>query len=388
MNARKEKYAIGLMSGTSIDGIDAVLISIKGTNLSIKYKQIGFITLPYNQEERKKLLTLALGKIGGAKEFLEINVYLGKKFAEAAILLCNKFSIDKNAIDFIGTSGHTFYHLPNKTIYLKKEINGTLQLGEPSYLNENFNCPVVSDFRVRDIAAGGQGAPIVSYTEYLLYRSKKENIAIQNIGGIGNITILPKNCGKNEVKAFDTGPGNIIIDALISIYTNGKQTFDKDAKFANKGFLNKKLLSYLLDDDYLIKNIPKTTGREKYNKKYINKIINFQKKEKISNEDTLYTCTYFTAKCIEIGIKNFSKLDLNKLIICGGGSHNPIIINCLKELLPNTIVLTFEDIGLNSNSKEAIAIAILANETLCKSYNNLISVTGANHNVIMGKISF
>lgn len=388
MKNKSEKYAIGLMSGTSIDGIDAVLISICGSGMNTKYTQLGFITLPYTQNEKNILLELALGNKGGTKDILKIDIYLGKKFAEAASLLCSKYEIPKNQIDFIGSSGHTFYHMPNKTKYLEKEITGTLQLGEPSYLNEEFNCPVVSDFRVRDMAAGGQGAPLVPYTEFILFRSEIENIALQNIGGIGNITIIPKCSCSNDVIAFDTGPGNMVIDSLVSIFTRKESSYDKDAQIAKKGHLNNKLLLYLLDDDYLLKDIPKSTGREKYNKDYIYNILKIKEKEKISEEDVIYTVTYFTAKCIEIGIKKFSDVIIDKLIIGGGGSHNEVIINSLKMLLPTVNVLTFEDMGLNSDSKEAIAFAILANESLNHIKNNLISVTGAKHSVIMGKISY
>ena len=276
-----EKYAIGLMSGTSVDGIDAVLISITSSGISTKYKQLGFITLPYNKREQQELLTLASGTVGGSKRLLEMDIFLGKKFCEAAITLCKQCSISKDEIDFIGSSGHTFYHLPNKTKYLETEVQGTMQLGEPSFLNEEFNCPVVSDFRVRDMAAGGQGAPLVPYTEYILFRSSTKNIALQNIGGIGNITIIPKNCTSNEVKAFDTGPGNMVIDNLIYIFSKGKLSYDKDAQIAKKGILNESLLNYLLDDDYLSKDIPKSTGREKYNKKYVNNIINLKTKRNI-----------------------------------------------------------------------------------------------------------
>lgn len=388
MKKQDEKYAIGLMSGTSMDGIDAVLISIKGTGLNTTYKQLGFITLAYSSDEKKELLNLASGNTGGSKTLLKMDVYLGKKFRDAAVLLCNKSCINKNEINFIGSSGHTFYHLPVKTKYLDKEVQGSFQLGEPSFLNEEFNIPVVSDFRVRDMAAGGQGAPLVPYTEYILFRSATENIALQNIGGIGNITILEKNCDSNQVKAFDTGPGNMIIDNLISIFTNGKLSYDEDAKIAKKGSLNQNLLDYLLDDDYLYLEIPKSTGREKYNNEYVNNILQYSKKRQIPFEDIIHTVTFFTAKTIEIGINNFAKTNLDKLIIGGGGSHNPVIIKSLKSLLPTVKILTFEDIGLNSDSKEAVAFAILANETINGITNNLTSVTGAKHPVIMGKISF
>lgn len=376
------------MSGTSVDGIDAALISITGKGISTKYTQIGFITLPYSKREKKELLLLASGNVGGSKSLLKIDVYLGKKFALAAILLCKDCSIEKDQIDFIGLSGHTFYHLPIETKYLESQVTGTLQLGEPSFLNEEFNCPVVSDFRVRDMAAGGQGAPLVAYTEFVLFRSSTKNIALQNIGGIGNITILPKNCLATEVVAFDTGPGNMVIDNLVTIFTNGELSYDKDALIAKKGILNNILLNYLLEDSYFLMDLPKSTGREKYNKGYIDNIIKFAQKHNISFEDLIFTVTFFTAKAIEIGIKNYSNVNIETLIVGGGGSHNPIILDSLKKLLPNVEVLTFEDIGQNSDSKEAIAFAILANETLNGVYNNLVSVTGAKHSVVMGKVSY
>ena len=388
MTEKQSKLAIGLMSGTSVDGIDAVLISIEGNGIATKYEQLGFVTLAYSEEEAQKLLKLAEGNQGGSKELLQMDVFLGKKFTQAALFLCEKYSIPAEKIDFIGTSGHTFYHLPNYTVYLGQKISGTLQLGDPSYLNEAFNCPVVSDFRVRDMAAGGQGAPLVPYTEFILFRSEKKTIALQNIGGIGNITILPKACRRNEVIAFDTGPGNMVIDNIVKIYTNGKLSYDKDGLLARNGKVNYYLLSILLDDDYLKMGLPKSTGREKYNQEYIDNIINIAKKKHISDEDVIYTVTYFTAKTIEIGIKTFSKIIPDQLIIGGGGSHNLVLLEILKSLLPSMQVVTNEEIGLDSDSKEAVAFAILANETLNGICNNLVSVTGAKHPVIMGKISY
>lgn len=388
MIEKKSQLAIGLMSGTSVDGIDAVLISISGSGITTKYQQLGFVMLPYTKKESQTLLRIAKGDNGGSEELLKIDVFLGKKFSEAALFLCRKYSISVKEIDFIGTSGHTFYHLPNPIQYLGQEITGTLQLGDPSYLNEEFNCPVISDFRVRDMAAGGQGAPLVPYTEFLLFRSKIKTVALQNIGGIGNITILPKNCSSNDVIAFDTGPGNMIIDNLVAIYSNGEFTYDKNGGIASKGKLNKDLLDELLADDYLKKPLPKSTGREKYNRIYINKIIDFSKERNISMEDVIFTATYFTAKTIEIGINKFSKVVPDELIIGGGGSHNITLINVLKKLLPTIKVLTNDEIGLDSDSKEAVAFAILAHETMCGICNNLVSVTGAKHPVLMGKISY
>ena len=386
--AKKTKLVIGLMSGTSLDGVDAVLVKLSGNGLLTKYEQLGFITLPYSKVEIEALLNLAKGNVGGSEELLKMNVFLGKKFTKAALKVCSEVLISPEEIDLIGSSGHTFYHLPNETSYLGEKVSGTFQLGEASYLNEAFNCPVVSDFRVRDMASGGQGAPLVPYTEYLLFRSNTKTLALQNIGGIGNITILPKACNKEDVIAFDTGPGNMVIDSLVRFYSNNEKSYDKNGEIANRGKLNEALLEQLLDDDYLRKPIPKSTGREKYNKNYIAEIINYAQNNNISKEDVIFTATYFTSKTIEIGLKNNCKVLPETLIVGGGGSHNSTLINILREMLSSVKVVTNEDIGLNSDSKEAVAFAVLANETICGNCNNLISVTGASHPVIMGKVSF
>jgi len=385
---QKSKLVIGLMSGTSLDGVDAVLIRLSGSGLSTKYEQLSFITLPYSKVEIEALLKLAKGNIGGSEELLKMNVFIGKKFTKAALKVCKMASVAPEEIDFIGSSGHTFYHLPDEVEYLGEKIVGTFQLGEPSFLNEAFNCPVVSDFRVRDMASGGQGAPLVPYTEYLLYRSESKTVALQNIGGIGNITIIPKSCTQEEVIAFDTGPGNMVLDSLVRFYSNNKLSFDKNGEIASSGMLNIDLLERQLDDDYLRRPIPKSTGREKYNKEYVSKIISFAKNNNIPKEDVIFTLTYFTAKTIEIGLSNNCKKAPDILIIGGGGSHNLTLIKCIRSLLPNIEVVTNEDLGLNSDSKEAVAFAVLANETIHGNCNNLVSVTGASHPVIMGKISF
>ncbi|MCH3917934.1 MAG: anhydro-N-acetylmuramic acid kinase [Spirochaetia bacterium] len=384
-----KKLAIGLMSGTSLDGIDAVLVEIEGSYLTTKVKQIDFLTLPYNTEERTALARLVQGTEGGSKELLMMDVLLGQKFAQAATALCDHCHVDRHSIDFIGSAGHTFYHLPEAEPYLGEMVRGTFQLGEPSFLNEAFDCPVVSDFRVRDMAAGGQGAPLVPYTEFILYRSEHENIALQNIGGIGNITILKAGCNPDEVIAFDTGPGNMVIDELVFCYSQGKQTYDKDGTWGKKGKVNEQLFASLCDDDYLTRPLPKTTGRERYGNHYVSKLLRKAETWRIPPYDAIATVTYFTAFCIAEGLRSASPdLVMDKLIVGGGGCHNPNILGYLEALLPNTQILTNEEIGYDSDAKEAVAFALLANETLQHACNNLPSVTYAQHPAILGKISY
>ncbi len=384
----KIQHAIGLMSGTSVDGIDAVLVEISGHGTHTSVKEKAFISVPYEEQIRTRLLTLAQGKEGGSEELCKVNFLLGTLCAEACEALCNHAKIPLSNIDFVGSHGHTFYHIPQKMAYMGRTFSSTLQLGEASVIAEKMNCPVVSDFRVRDVAAGGQGAPLVPYTEFLLYSDKERNIALQNIGGIGNVTIIPKGGSLDSVLAFDTGPGNMIIDALVFRYTNGKQFYDAKGAIAASGSTHHSLLNFLLEDEYYSKMPPKTTGREMYNDAFIENLLNKAASLNVSFPDIICTTTAFTAKTISLAIKDHAPCPIDRLIIGGGGSKNATLVQFLKESLPECEVLINEDIGLNSDSKEAIAFAILANETLNGNANNALGATGASHRVVMGKVSF
>jgi len=259
-----------------------------------------------------------------------------------------------------------------------------LQIGDPSYLAEEFGCPVVSDFRIRDMAAGGLGAPLVPYTEFILYRSDTEDVALQNIGGIGNITLIPAGCALQEVTAFDTGPGNMVMDALAAKITDGKMSYDDGGKLAASGTVIPELLEWMLSDPYLKRCPPKTTGREYFGAEYVDRLISFGS---YSMTDILTTATAFTAETIALSIRSFARKVPDRLIVGGGGSRNPTLMRFLREALPEVNVQTQEDIGLDSDSKEAVAFAILANDALFGICNNAPSATGANHGVVMGRIS-
>lgn len=385
--SKKERLAIGLMSGTSCDGIDAALVLISGHGTETKVKELGFISKPYDEKVRSRLLELSKGNIGGSHELLLMSFLLGKLFLDVSKELCESANVKKEEIDFIASHGHTVYHVPIKEDYLGYDINGTMQIGDVSALSEYFACPVISDFRVRDFASGGMGAPLVPYTEYILYRSDVENVAYQNIGGMGNVTLLKKGCGPNDIIAYDTGPGNVLIDALVSYYTEGKLSFDEDGRIASKGCINPVLQAYLLKDPYFHKKAPKTTGREYYNDEYISKIIELAKDENIEKEDVINTVTWFTAISISESLKAFD-IKIDKLIVAGGGSHNPVILEYLRKELPDTVVLTGHDVGINSDSKEAVAFAILGNQTLYGEENMLCGATGAKKESVLGKIQF
>ena len=379
---KPSRLVVGLMSGTSADGIDAVLTRIMGFGNHTTVEQLGFYFQPFDNETRRAILDICGGESGGTREICLLSTHLGRLYAEAVRHLLNQTGTE--TVDLIGCHGQTVYHIPAETPYLNTTLRGTLQIGDPSYLAEEFRCPVVSDFRIRDMAAGGLGAPLVPYTEYLLYRSETEDVALQNIGGIGNITLLPAGCTLDQVTAFDTGPGNMIMDALAAKITDGAMGYDEGGRLAASGKVIPELLKWMMDDPYLAMKPPKTTGREYYGAEYVRRLLS---RGDYPLVDVLATATAFTAETIAHSLRAFAPRMPKRLVVAGGGSHNPTLLAFLQQALPEVTVQTQEDLGLDSDAKEALAFAVLANETLFGSCNNAPSATGAKRAVVMGRIN-
>ncbi len=380
---------LGLMSGTSADGIDAVAVRIAGCGADTAVEQLAFVTLPFSDEVRARLLALAGGCAANSREFCLVNFLLGELFADACEAVCRAAGLRPDQVDFVGSHGQTFWHEPAGAEYLGRTVRATLQLGEASLIAERLGCPVVSDFRVRDMAAGGLGAPLVPYTEYLLYRQQDRTVALQNIGGIGNITLLPAGGRLCDTLAFDTGPGNMVMDALAARMTGGKQRYDEGGRLAAGGRVSEALLAYLLQTDgYLNLAPPKTTGREYYGEGFVSALWAKGAELGLSGADILATATRYTAETIRLAIGRFCPVRPDLLIVGGGGSRNPVLMAHLAAALPGCQVMTNEGLGLNSDAKEAVAFAVLANEAMAGRCNNAPSATGAAHPVVMGKISF
>ena len=388
ITAKDKRLAIGLMSGTCTDGIDAALVEIRGHGRGTSVKLVEFLTQPYDGELREKLLTLAGGTAGGSRDLSMMNFLLGKLSAEACLAVCEKAGIAPSQVDFVGSHGHTIYHQPSPEPLLGHTIRSTLQIGEAAVIAEAMGCPVAGDFRVRDVAAGGQGAPLVPYAEYLLYSGLGENVALQNVGGIGNVTFLPAGGGVDSMIAFDTGPGNMVIDQLCGIYTQGRQNYDDQGRIASAASVSQPLLDWLMEDPYLPQRPPKTTGREYYGKDYTARLLAKAEEMGVSMPDVIATATMFTSRCIEYSVRHFLPKLPARLIVGGGGSRNLALLQDLKACLPECLVQTNEDLGLSSDAKEAIAFAVLGNETLFEASNNVPGATGASHPTVMGKISF
>lgn len=384
---KPSRLVVGLMSGTSADGVDAALCRITGHGTQSEIQQLNFVFQPFSSEIRQEILRLASGKSACAADFCKMNFLLGELYVEAVESLCAQAGIRSDEIDLIGSHGQTFWHIPQKEEYLGHSFRSTFQLGECSVLAQRFGCPVIGDFRVRDVAADGLGAPLVPYSEFLIYRSETECVALQNIGGIGNITCLPPACELKDVFAFDTGPGNMVMDAVLSELTGGKMTYDAGGQFAASGTVDRGLLDRLMEDPYLSRKPPKTTGREYYGPGYVEKIMAYADKNHISDADLMATVTAFTAETIRYSIEHYFPIKPDRLIIGGGGSMNKTLLQDIAEILPGCKVMTNEDMGYDSNAKEAVAFAVLANEALFAGCNNVPTVTGAKNPVAMGKIS-
>jgi len=368
------------MSGTSVDGIDAVLTEISGCGESISVKLIDFIHRPYPDDVRKRIFAL-FDKPVTAKELCQMNFLIGRLFAQAALEVINKAGFEK--ADLIGSHGQTIYH--DCIGETGCEFGSTLQIGEGAVIAYECDAVTVSDFRVMDVAAGGQGAPLVPYTEYLLYRSKTQNIALQNIGGIGNITVLPKNCGAGDVRAFDTGPGNMVIDAVVTQITKGKLTYDKDGAMAARGAPCQKIIDEILSSRFFEMPPPKSAGREQFGFDFS---AEFMKRcQSLSAEDSVATATALTAQSISLSLKRFVGSKVDKLIVGGGGSRNPVLMAMIAGALEDTEVITQECIGYDSQAKEAVAFAVLANEALFGRQAGMPSVTGASKPTVLGKIN-
>ncbi len=378
---KKESYVVGLMSGTSLDGIDSALINIVEMDGKIEVKLIDFINEPL-EEELKEKIKRALSKESSNVELIcSLNFELGYAFSNAVKNLCKKANFDIDKLDIIGSHGQTIFHIPKA---YGEHIKSTLQIGEPAIIAYETETTVISNFRTMDMAAGGQGAPLVPYTEYLLYRGDKNRI-LQNIGGIGNATVLPRYCKLEDVYAFDTGPGNMIIDEVTK---NLKGiSYDKDGYFASIGNIKQDLLNELMSIEYISMKPPKTTGRELFGKQLVDCILN--KYGDLKAEDIIATMTMFTAKSIAYNYKKFifPKLKIDEVILGGGGSYNKTLIKMLKEELKDVKVLIQEDLGLSSDAKEAVAFALLAYETVNRRAGNVLGATGASKRVILGNIT-
>jgi len=388
--SQKPMLVLGMMSGTSADGIDVALARVSGAPPNLNAKLLGHTSVKFPPALRKEILRVAEQYPITAGALSQLNFRLGELFADAALAACRKFRIPQKKIALIGSHGQTIFHQGKPVSFLGRPTASTLQIGEASIISARTGITTIGDFRPSDIALGGQGAPLVPYADYLLYRHPKLGRVSLNLGGIANITVLPPAAKPHQVLAFDTGPANMLIDALVSHFTRGRLRFDKNARLASQGRSIRGLLDELLSDPYLKLAPPKSTGREYFGHAYLKKLLTLGRRHHANPNDLIRAATIFTALSVVDALNRFvlPKTKIHQLIVSGGGAHNPLILAQLSAALPGVEVLPSSRLGVPEDAKEAFAFALLAYETFHQRPANLPSATGARGPAILGKISY
>ncbi len=375
---------VGLMSGTSVDGVDVALCRFE-EDLN-QPGEIGLEVLAYSEQplppEIRAQVFEAFQEKSGPAEICELNFALGEVFAQATLQGLSEAGFDPAQVDLVSSHGQTIYHQVAAGHRLS-----TLQMAEGAVIAARTGVTVAYDFRTADVALGGQGAPLAPYFDVLFFSHPTRNRALQNIGGIGNVTFLPAGGAKAPL-ALDTGPGNALMDAAVRIFSDGRQQFDQDGAMAAQGTINSDWLAELMDHPYIQAEMPKSTGREVFGDAFARQLVGRAAQLGLSPEDTMTTLTAFTAKSIATSIKRFSPVaKLDELIVSGGGAHNRVLQEMLAEWLPGVEVLNHDQFGVPASAKEAVCFALLGYELLRNRPANLPGSTGATRSSLLGKLA-
>jgi anhydro-N-acetylmuramic acid kinase len=387
--AKAEKIVVGLMSGTSLDGVDAAVVRIRGSGFETNAELIHFLSRPYTPDIRERLKDMCTRERSDAALICGMNFVLAEHFAKAVHEAVEEAGIVLNDIDLVSSHGQTLWHIPESDADDPFLIRSTLQIGDLSVLAKRTGKPVVGDFRTADMAVGGQGAPLTPYGDFILYRSRSKGRIVQNIGGIGNCAVLPVDAKPGDVSAFDTGPGNMVIDQVVYLLSDGRRSYDEGGAWAAEGKTDSGLLEECLDHPYFRQAPPKTTGRELFGKAYAEGFMENAKRRGLRDADIVATATALTAHSIARGYGDFvlPHGSFHEVIVTGGGAHNRMLLKSLGELLPGQRVMNSAALGMNDDAKEAVVFAILGNDFMHGVANNLPSATGASRPTVMGKLA-
>jgi anhydro-N-acetylmuramic acid kinase len=402
---KKKRVVIGLMSGTSVDAIDAVLVRIEGNARDgariekLRFSSFGFpheiqtrIKLLFERERDRKLIDPETGEHPAPwtiEEICHLDFVLGELFAQAANRLITDAGMKNDDVDLIAAAGQTIWHRPRPTTepstadlpWLDEPITtrSTLAIGQAAVIAERTGIITMGDLRVRDVAAGGHGAPLVAYFDWGQLRHPKLARAMQNIGGIANVTFIPPNARLDEVVAFDTGPGNMVIDSLVYLVSHGAETFDRDGERASRGTVRDDVLAWCMSDQYFQLKPPKTTGRERFGRQFAARIA--ERFQDVAPDDLIATATAFTAESIAHAYREFIGSHVDEMIVAGGGAKNPALLRMLRERLPDTEIKVYEFL----QEKEAMAMALIASDSISGLDTNVASLTGGR-STVLGKI--
>ncbi len=364
------------MSGTSLDGIDVAIVDIRGQRVT----PIAFRSIPYPANVRAALLSVS-NTMTHTAVISRLNFLLGELYAEAVKETCRRTRVPLKSIELCGMHGQTIYHEGDPADFLGRKVASTLQIGEAAVVAERTGLRVISNFREADVAAGGKGAPLVPFVDALLFRHPRLTRVAVNIGGIANITAIPPRARLEDIIAFDTGPGNMVIDALVTHMTGGKEKFDRDGRIARCGKVHEGLLESMVSDPFVRARPPKTTGREMFGAEFTSGLI----ATGVPLPDLIATATEFTV--LSLAQQILRTVEPDEIIVSGGGVHNRWMMRRLAEELQPAALKTSAEFGIDPDAKEAIAFAVLAHQTVRGRAGNLPSATGARHAVVLGKSS-
>ncbi len=375
---------IGLMSGTSADGVDVAICDIHGEPGKMHAQLLHGATFAYQADLRRRILACCDPVESNVTEIAALHVDLAEVFAESALTVIQQNGMTPQQVDLIGSHGQTIWH----NVLPTGAVDVSLQVVEAAVITERTGITTISNFRARDIAAGGQGAPLTGYVDWLLLRHPTHWRAVQNIGGMGNVTFLPPlNNSSAQPIAFDTGPGNALLDVAVEDLTAGASIYDRDGELARQGRVNEDWLEELLQHPYYQRDYPKTTGRETFGTAAALELVTMAKRRGLTDVEIIATLTALTATNIADAYQRFAPATIEEVILGGGGRHNPAIVDMLRQLLAPAKVMPHEDIGLYSDFKEALVFALLAYETWHGRQSTLPTLTGAAHASILGQIT-
>jgi len=375
---------VGLMSCTSADGVDVAICDIRGRPGELQVELVSGFAYEYEPDMRRRILASCDPTDSRVDEIATLHVDLAALFADCTLKAICAANMSLDRIDLIGSHGQTLWH----NVLPSGAVNASLQIGEAAVLAEHTGITTISNFRARDIAAGGQGAPLTSYVDWLLLRHASHWRAIQNIGGMGNVTFLPPlKDGESEPVAFDTGPGNAMLDVAVSHFSDGKLNFDRDGGYAMRGRVNEEWLEELLRHPYYARAYPKTTGRETFGTAAALALVEQAQANGLQAAEIIATLTALTATNIADAYRRFAPAPIREVILGGGGRHNPIMVGMLRQLLAPASVLNHEDLGMDGDFKEALVFAALAYETWRGRPSTLPQMTGARHASVLGSIT-
>lgn len=385
-SSRDSHLVVGLMTGTSADAVDAVLVQFTGCGVQSRHEILAYRETPMELELRREVLDVAMAAELPPERLMRLDAALGERYAAAVFELLAGARTDRDQVDAIGSHGQTVRHIPRQ---VGDGQALTLQLGSASVLAERTGIIVVSDFRTRDTAGGGEGAPLVPMADWWLFHSAEESRVLLNLGGMANVTYLPRAGDLGSVVAFDTGPGNAVLDALVQLRSGGVELHDAEGAAAARGEPNEALLTELLEDPFFALPPPRSTGRETFGERYAVTLRDLCLAMSLSEDDVLATAVELTAASVANAVQRFliPRGGVDAVYVSGGGVRNPTLMRAIERRLGGLPLRLVAALGVDPSSKEALAFAFLAHQTMCGLPGNVPGATGARHPVVLGHIT-